>query len=306
MVESTVTTENTDQPLLTGSFMQMLDRLDVLSRKILAGKLQGERRGKRTGQSVEFADYRPYIAGDDLRWLDWNLYARLDRLFLRLFTAEEDLAVSILLDTTHSMDWGQPNKLLYAKRLCAALGYVGLVHQNRLSVYSFSDRLVDRLINLRGRRPVGQLVRFLQAQTVQPAGDLGAACRAFALAGRQKSVVILISDFLDKGRLDDALRYVTSHQSDVYAIQILSPQEIRPESGSLTGDLRLVDCEDSQRIDVSVGPAMLRRYRARLNDHREQLRFRCLRRGIDCLSVNTSEPVETVVLRTLRTHKLLG
>src|ERR687895_2124778 len=114
--------------LLDPAFMARLDQLDVMSRKLLAGKMKGERRSKRKGQSVEFADYRNYTVGDDLRFLDWNLYARLDRLFIRLFMEEEDLHVYILIDNSLSMDFGTPTKLHYARQLAAALGFIGLVN----------------------------------------------------------------------------------------------------------------------------------------------------------------------------------
>ncbi|MDX1681808.1 MAG: DUF58 domain-containing protein, partial [Phycisphaeraceae bacterium] len=147
--------------LLDPDFMRRLDRLDVISRKILRGRLQGERRSKKKGQSVEFADYRNYVAGDDLRFIDWNLYARLDKLFLRLFMEEEDLSVSILLDVTRSMDYGDPLKLQYGRQVAAALGYIGLTHYNRVSLFTFADTIVDRIENLRGRRPLPRMLSFL-------------------------------------------------------------------------------------------------------------------------------------------------
>src|SRR5258705_4666886 len=123
-----------DDPLLSSEFMARLDQLDVRSRKLLAGKMKGERRSKRGGQSVDFADYRNYVIGDDLRFIDWNIYARLDRLFLKLFLEEEDLAVHILIDVSKSCDFGDPNKAAYMKRVAAALGYIGLVNYNRVSI----------------------------------------------------------------------------------------------------------------------------------------------------------------------------
>src|SRR5215216_2220329 len=123
-----------NEPLLTSEFMARLDQLDVMSRKLLAGKMKGERRSKRRGQSVEFADYRNYVIGDDLRFIDWNIYGRLDRLFLKLFLEEEDLSLYILVDTSKSMDYGDPHKAMYIKRVAAALGYIGLVNYNRVNV----------------------------------------------------------------------------------------------------------------------------------------------------------------------------
>src|ERR1043165_7994893 len=123
-----------EEPLLPSQFMARLDQLDVLSRKLLAGKMKGERRSKRRGQSVEFADYRNYVVGDDLRFIDWNIYARLDRLFLKLFLEEEDLALYVLVDVSKSCDYGNPNKAFYLKQVAAALAYIGLVNYNRVSV----------------------------------------------------------------------------------------------------------------------------------------------------------------------------
>src|SRR6187401_1136288 len=149
--------------LLDPSFMARLDQLDLMSRKMLAGKMKGERRSKRRGQSVEFADYRNYTVGDDLRFIDWNIYARLDKLFLKMFMEEEDLALHILIDTSKSSDFGTPNKLQYMKQVAAALGYVGLVNYNRVSLAAVSSRLVIESGGLRGRRKVPQMLGFIDS-----------------------------------------------------------------------------------------------------------------------------------------------
>src|SRR5271168_1207574 len=148
-------------PLLDPKFLAQLEQLELVSRKIFLGRMKGERRSKRKGQSVEFADYRNYVIGDDLRFLDWNLYARLDRLFLRLFMEEEDLHFYILLDNSKSMDFGAPTKLHYAKQVAAALGFIGLVNLDRVVVQAFSDRLVQTSPVLRGRRSLWRLLDFL-------------------------------------------------------------------------------------------------------------------------------------------------
>src|SRR5438046_3496206 len=139
-----------DKPLLTSEFMARLDQLDVMSRKMLAGKMKGERRSKRRGQSVEFADYRNYVVGDDLRFIDWNIYARLDRLFLKLFLEEEDLSLYVILDVSKSSDYGDPNKSLYMKRVAAALGYIGLVNYNSVHVVAMAEGIVGETGALRG------------------------------------------------------------------------------------------------------------------------------------------------------------
>lgn len=292
--------------LLSGDFMHRLDQLDVLSRKILAGKLQGERRSKKKGQSVEFADYRQYVAGDDLRFIDWNLYARLDRLFLRLFMEEEDMTVAVLLDVSKSMDWGDPNKLLYAKRVTAALGYIGLTNYNRVSLFTFAETLVDQMVGLRGRRPIGQMLTFLENQVGHETGNLAAACKRFALTVRGKGVVIILSDFFDKGDYHTAIRYLIGDRFDVYAIQVLAPQEIDPAKGGLTGDLRLRDIEDGNLAEVSAGPALIKRYKANLQAYCQHLREESVRRGIAYLISDTSVPFEQLVLRYLRERGLVG
>ena len=142
--------------LLDPGFMARLDQLDLVSRKVLLGKLKGERRSKRRGQSVEFADYRNYAVGDDLRFIDWNGYARLDRLFLKLFMEEEDLSLYILVDTSKSTDFGEPNKATYFKQVAAALGYIGLVNYNRVNVIAMADKVVAVHGALGGRSKGGQ------------------------------------------------------------------------------------------------------------------------------------------------------
>src|SRR5438067_11742282 len=167
------------QPLLDPQFLARLEQLELVSKKIFMGRMKGERRSKRKGQSVEFADYRNYVVGDDLRFLDWNLYARLDRLFLRLFMEEEDLHFYVLIDNSLSMDFGTPSKLHYAKQVAAALGFIGLVNLDRVVVEAFNDRLVQSLPAVRGRRSLWRLIDFLQK--IQSAGpsDLRSASRNF-------------------------------------------------------------------------------------------------------------------------------
>ncbi|MCC7205283.1 MAG: DUF58 domain-containing protein [Phycisphaeraceae bacterium] len=320
MPDSAVTT------LLSPEFVRRLDRLDVVSRRILAGKLQGERRSKRRGQSVEFADYRGYVPGDDLRFIDWNLYARLDRLFLRLFMEEEDLSVSILLDTSASMNWPTPEivaqassdpegessvitKLDYARRVAAALGYIGLVRYNRVHVYRLSGGVADRLLNLRGRRPIPQLLDFIAAPVSSrppSPSSLAPALRQFALEQPHKGVVILVSDFLDKSDLVPALRYLAGDRYDVFCLQVLSEFERDPQKAGIVGDLRLLDVEDGQAVEVTITPELLRRYRETLDAYCDHLRQLCLKRDMVYLLTDTAVPFETLVLQYLRHRGLLG
>src|SRR5207248_11295286 len=228
----------TDTSLLGPKFLARLEQLELVSRKIFLGRLKGERRSKRKGQSVEFADYRNYVVGDDLRFLDWNLYARLDRLFIRLFMEEEDLHVYILLDNSLSMDFGAPTKLHYVKQVAAALGFIGLVNMDRVVIEAFNDRLTQSLPPVRGRRSLWRLLDFLKK--LEPAGpsDLKRALRSFSIKCSGKGIVILLSDLMDKAGYEDALRYLVARQLDIYVVHVLSQEEIDPE---IVGDLKLVD-----------------------------------------------------------------
>src|SRR5215467_15433163 len=173
--------ETTNEPLLDAKFLHRLEQLELVSRKIFVGRMKGERLSKRKGQSVEFADYRNYVVGDDLRFLDWNLLARLDKLFIRLFMEEEDLHFYILIDNSLSMDFGTPSKLHYAKQVAAALGFIGLVNLDRVVMEAFNDRLTQTMPAARGRRSLWRVFDFLQK--VEPAGpsDLKQALRTFSL-----------------------------------------------------------------------------------------------------------------------------
>src|SRR4051812_14622479 len=194
----TTTADNRSSLLLDPSFMARLDQLDLVSRKLLAGKMKGERRSKRRGQSVEFADYRNYVIGDDLRFIDWNIYARLDKLFLKLFLEEEDLSLYVLCDVSKSCDFGNPNKAHYIKQVAAALGSVGLVTYTRVTIAAMNNPGAADPGAMRGRPKVNQMIDFVSKLPVDGPSDLAASCKRFPLANRRKGVCVVLSDFFDK------------------------------------------------------------------------------------------------------------
>jgi uncharacterized protein (DUF58 family) len=294
--------ETATQLLLDPEFLVRLEQLELASRKIFLGKMKGERRSKRKGQSVEFADYRNYVIGDDLRFLDWNLYARLDRLFLRLFMEEEDLHFYILLDNSLSMSFGKPTKLHYAKQVTAALGFVGLVNMDRVMIEVFNDQLTQSLPALRGRRNLWRMLDFLGK--LEPAGpsDLKQALRTFSIRCSGKGVVVVLSDFMDKAGYEDALRYLVARQMDVYVIQILSQEEIEP---TYIGDLKLTDIEDGDTAEITADGPLLRRYRQNLDAYRAALYEFCSRRGVACLFTSNQVPFDRLVLTYLRQRGLV-
>jgi uncharacterized protein (DUF58 family) len=290
------------QPLLDPEFLARLEQLELVSRKIFMGRMKGERRSKRKGQSVEFADYRNYVVGDDLRFLDWNLYARLDRLFIRLFLEEEDLHFYLLIDNSLSMDFGTPTKLHYARQVAAALAFVGLVNMDRVVIEAFNDRLTQSMPAARGRRSLWRVMDFLGKIEAAGPSDLQRALHTFSLKCSGKGIVVLLSDMMDKGGYQEALRYLVARQLDIYVIQILSQEEIEPE---LAGDLKLVDIEDDDVAEITVSGPLLRRYKENLAAYRAALHQFCTRRGITCLFTSNQVPFERLVLSYLRHHGLV-
>lgn len=298
--------------LIDGRLMARLDQLDVVSRRIFNGRVQGERRSKRRGQSVEFADFRPYVAGDDLRFVDWNIYGRLDRLFLKIFLEEEDLSLIIAIDSSASMNWGDPSKFEFARRLAMALGYIGLVNQNRVSFASFgglgeegAPAGLQRLSNIRGRRRTHEAGRWLLGLEPGGRGDFTDAMRSIALSRQGRGVMIVLSDFLHKEGYETGLRYVAGRGYDVFAMQVLAPQEIDPLKHGMRGDLRLVDLEDEDEAEVTVNAAVLKGYRDRLDAWCGGLRDFCIRRSIMHSVVDTATDMDTLLLDYLRRRGLL-
>src|SRR5947208_4503334 len=197
MASGALMPETTAPPLLDPQFLARLEQLELVSRKIFLGRMKGERRSKRKGQSVEFADYRNYVMGDDLRFLDWNLFARLDKLFIRLFMEEEDLHFYLLIDNSLSMDFGTPTKLHYARQVAAALAFIGLVNLDRVVIEAFNDRLTQSMPAARGRRSLWRVLDFLQKLEAAGPSDLRRCLRTFSLKCSGKGVVVLLSDFMD-------------------------------------------------------------------------------------------------------------
>src|SRR5438067_2860206 len=233
-----VTTEPAAGPLLTTDFLRRLETLELVSKKIRAGRMKGDRLSKRKGRGSEFADFRSYAVGDDLRFLDWNLYGRLDRLFLRLFLEEEDLHVHLLIDTSRSMEFGTPTKLRYAKQVAAALGFVGLVNLDRVAIEAVGGAAAVRSPVYRGRPSLWRMVKFIDELQPAAAGDFSKSVRSFSLRATGRGVVVILSDFLDKGGYEEGFRYLLARNLDVYAVQILAQEEIEPV---FTGDLKLTD-----------------------------------------------------------------
>jgi len=288
--------------LLDPEFMSRLDSLDVMSRKIMQGKLQGERRSKRRGQSVEFADHRPYVAGDDLRFVDWNIYGRLEQLFLKLFIEEQDLTVHIVADISASMSFGKSSKELFIKKLTAALGYVSLVNNNRVTISLFADGIIGQLTNMRGRNYLHKMADFLLTADCDGPSHFEKTCRQLAAGRIGSGVTIVLSDFLFKESYDSGLRRLIGRHYDLYVIQVLSAQELSPD---LSGELKLIDIEDADIAEITVSGALMKYYKRNLNAYCNELKDFCTRRDAVYVLANSVDSVELLVLNYLRRIRLL-
>ncbi len=289
-------------PLLDPEFLRKLEQLELVSRKIFVGRMKGERKSKRRGSSVEFADHRNYTSGDDLRHIDWNVYGRLDKLFLKLFLEEEDLHFYTLLDTSLSMDFGEPTKLQYGKQVAAALAFIGLVNHDRVMLDTFSTDLAQGMPSIRGRSQMWRVVQYLDALRPTGGSDLTAAAKAFAIKHPGKGIVVVVSDFLDKRGYQDALRYLLARNMDIYVIHVLSREEVEPE---LVGDLRLVDAEDDDMAEITVSAPLLKRYKDNLNAFVGGLKEWCTKRGITYIFTTNHNPFDKLILNYLRERGLV-
>lgn len=347
MLASTAKRPTSIDQLISPALSARLDRLDLLSRRVFAGRLHGERRSKRRGQSVEFADHRNYVPGDDLRRIDWNVFARLDKFFIKIFQEEEDLALHIVLDASASMDagttaggaaTGEGNKLLFAQRLAMALGYIGLVNNNRLAVSVFDAKRLQRLPPMRGRRSIQRLGQFLldsvatagsappgatDAGVTRPAtgveeslggrGDFTSALKAIALSRTGKGVMVVLSDFLIHEGYEEGLRYLAGGAGgyDTYCMQILSPGELDPGAPGATdgepilGDLRLTDVETGREAEVTITAELLKKYKEAVDRYTTDLKTFCTSRGMSYALIRSDTELETLLLEYLRKRGLL-
>jgi uncharacterized protein (DUF58 family) len=292
-----VTTAARAPALLSPDFLVQLERVSLQSRRAFRGRARGERRSPRKGMSVEFSDYRPYGHGDDLRYVDWNIYGRLDRLYLKLFVDEEDLCLNLFVDASASMGFGEPSKLDFATRLAAALGFVGLVNLERVGVAVIRDSIMEGFGPGRGRNQILPLMDFLGRLHARGRTALGDALAAHALRSRDPGLAVVLSDLLDPAGCERGLRALLERRFDVHVIHVLSPEEMNPGVG---GDLRLTDAETGESHDLTLDAEALRTYRQRLRGFLERAETFCRAREISYARVVTDAPVEEVVMGQLK------
>ena len=305
------------EPLLTPELLRRLEQFQLLAARRAKSSAKGERRSRARGQSVEFADYRTYVHGDDFRYLDWNLYGRLERLFLKLYEEERELPVRVFLDASESMTFGEPRKFDFARRVAAAIGYVALSGFDRVSVIPFpapasqngsppsTSEMAARggLRSVRGKRSTITFFQNLAALTASGAANLNEALRRGALEARQAGVAVVLSDFLDPAGYEPGLGALVARGFHVDIVQILAPEELSP---STYGDLRLVDSETGGAQEVTFGRYRLKSYQQTVHNFIQRLREYCQARGINFFTASSNTPLEELLLKQLRQAEVWG
>ena len=319
---------------LTPELLRRLEQFQLLAARRAKSSAKGERRSRARGQSVEFADHRTYVPGDDFRYLDWNLYGRLDRLFLKLYEEERELPVRIFLDASESMTFGEPRKFDFARQVAAAIGYVALCGFDRVSVIPFpsaetrmrptaetsniqhstsnvqaavigygQSAIDGALRGVRGKKSSLQLFKNLSDLTAGGAANLNQALRRGALEARQTGAAVVLSDFLDPAGYEAGLTALVGRGFQVSAVQILAPEEINPAT---YGDLRLIDSETGGMQEVTFGKFRLSAYQQTVQNFCQRLREFCQARGINFFNVTSDTSLETLLLKQLREAEVWG
>ena len=300
--------------ILTPELLRRLEQFQLLAARRTKSSAKGERRSKARGQSVEFADHRNYTHGDDFRYLDWNLYGRLDRLFVKLYEEERELPVRIFLDASESMSFGQPAKFDFARQIAAAIGYVALCGFDRVSVVPFPDlpalpensseqAMRGALRSVRGKKSSMLFFQNLNALTASGSADLNQALRRGALEAKQSGVAIVLSDFLDPAGYEPGLTALIGRGFQVNAVQILAPEELNPTT---YGDLRLIDSETGGLQEVTFGKFRLKAYQQTVQNYIQRLREFCTPRGISFFMAGSDTDLQDLLLKQLRAAEVWG
>lgn len=289
--------------LFDPEFLARLEQLTLLSHRLYRGGIRGERRSTTLGRGVEFADHRSYHIGDDYRYIDWHIYSRLDRLFVKLFSEEEDVNIHLLVDVSGSMAWGEPSKLDYAVRIAAALGYIGLANLDRVGAVLYADRLLRLLPPLRGRPGVHRLFRFLGEAAGGGRSDLAAVLEEYAVRTRRRGVLVVLSDLMLPAGVATGLRLARAHRFETFVIHLLADDELAP---TLAGDLRLVDSETASAVEVTADAGTLAAYARARDRYLAEIEAACRRYQVEYLRASTSIAFDDLVLRYLRAGGLIA
>jgi len=278
-------------------FQRKLESLALVSRRVFAGRLRAERRTKKSGGGVEFADYREYQHGDDFRSLDWNVYQRFEKLLVRLYAEEEDLAIYFILDASASMAFGDAAKAEYAKRVVAALAYVALANLDRASIVTTSDRVTMRLPETRGRARIFKAFRFLRDVQFSGKTDLGDAMKTFVAQNKRRGLAVIVSDLYDPHGFERGINVLRYNKFDPFVVHVVDPAEAAP---TLSGDVLVQDCETGHEREVTVTPKVLEQFSLAHARYLAEIERYCATHQVAYVSASVEVPFEELVLRMFR------
>jgi uncharacterized protein (DUF58 family) len=286
-----------EEDLFDDEFQRKLEYLSMVSKRVFSGAMRAERRTKKTGSGVEFADHRDYAAGDDFRYLDWHAYQRFGRLLIRLFEEEEDLSIYFIIDSSSSMAFGNGEKLKQAKRLCAALAYVGLANLDRVTIVSATDEVSGRMPSTRGKARIFRIFKFLRGVQADGQTDLGDALKTFVAQHKRRGLAVLLSDLYDSRGFERGINVLRYNRFEPFVIHITDESDARPE---LRGDVRVYDCETGEEREVTVTNKVLERYAKAYADYQEQVQRFCTGRQVSYFRAPVDEPFDELILRVFR------
>ncbi|HKQ69418.1 MAG TPA: DUF58 domain-containing protein [Polyangiaceae bacterium] len=292
-----------EDELFDDDFQRKLDYLAIVSRRVFAGRMRAERRTKKSGSGVEFADHRDYVAGDDFRYLDWNVYRRFGRLLVRLYEEEEDLSIYLVVDSSSSMGFASGKKLRYAKRLSAALAYVGLANLDRITIVSTTDRICERMPTARGKARIFKVLQFLRGLSAEGSTDLGDAMKTFVAQHKRRGLVIVLSDLYDPEGFERGINVLRYNKFDPFVLHIVDESD---GGLKLSGDVRIYDCETGDEREVTVTPKVLKQYRDAYRGYLADIKKFCTERQVPYVAADVEVPFDELVLRVLRRGGFVG
>jgi len=292
-----------EDDLFDDEFQRKLEYLALVSRRVFGGRLRAERRTKKSGSGIEFADHRDYVPGDDFRYLDWNIYQRLGRLLLRLYEEEEDLSIYVILDMSSSMGFGRNKKVLYAKRMAAALAYIGLANLDRVTLVTTTDHVMDRMPATRGKQRIFKVFQFLRSVHPDGTTDLGQALKAFVSQHKRRGLAILLSDLYDPEGFEAGINVLRYNKFEPFVLHLLDAQDGKPP---VRGDVRVYDCETGEEREVTVTSRVLEKYREAYEKYVDDVRLFCTAKQVAYVPADIHVPFDDMVLRVLRRGGMVG
>jgi uncharacterized protein (DUF58 family) len=286
-----------EDDLFDEEFQRKLEYLAMVARRVFTGAMRAERRTKKTGAGVEFADHRDYTPGDDFRYLDWHAFQRFDRLLLRLFEEEEDLSIYFIVDTSLSMSFGGDRKLRYAKQLCAALSYVGLSNLDRVAIVAANDEISARMEPTRNKRRIFRVFQFLSRVKADGLTDLGSAMKTFVAQHKRRGLAVLLSDLYDPAGFEHGINVLRYNKFEPFVLHVVDRADSVP---ALKGDLVLYDCESGEEREVTVTKRVLDRYREGYDGYLKRVSRFCVSRQVTYFRADVAVPFDELILRVFR------